>query len=49
MGYIHRAKYFHFQSSGSGDTGLNNLGRGSPETVKVICFQYFLAIIFSGD
>ena len=52
MGYIHHAKNFQFWSSGSGDMGLNNLGQGLPEMVKVIClmfgFQYFLAITLTG-
>ena len=46
MGYIHHAKYFRFQSSRSGDMGLNNLGQGPPETVKVICHRCLTFNIF---
>ena len=47
MGYSHHAKYFHFQSCGSGDIGLNNLGRGPPEMVKVMmAFNIFWQLHF---
>ena len=46
MGYIHHAKYFCFQSSGSGDIGLNNLGQGPPETVKWVCHRCLAFNIF---
>ena len=53
MGYIHHAKNFHFWSSGLVDMGLNNLGRGTPETVIAIClrclvFNIFWQLHFSG-
>ena len=38
MGYIQYAKDFRFWSSDTRDMGLNNLAKGPPEMVKVICF-----------
>ena len=46
MGYIHHAKNFHFWSSGLVDMGLNNLGRGTPETVIAICLRCLVFNIF---
>ena len=46
MGYIHHAKNFRFWSSGLGDMGLNNLGRGTPETVIAICLRCLVFNIF---
>ena len=46
MGYIHHTKNFQFWSSGSGEMGLNNLGQGLPEMVKVICLKCLAFNIF---
>ena len=47
MGYIHPAKNFQVQSSGSGDMSPNDLARGPPETVNVICVRCLSFNIFS--